>query len=386
MRKRKALLLRSLEILGFAVAAVSGFLNNFAAPEIATSARYQTGLLLFLCLIVLLTIAALASPKSRVWTIAGGAAFILAIPPSFLYPLAMARYTWESPGDPEKHLRGSDDSDFTDPVKEYLKEQPDQSASPENLALRFDLNKIWKPEAIERAGTTLLALYRWLVVSLATSVFCLLEANRASIQSQVSTAATSQLGLRLFRVFLASPSDVLAERNAAERVIAELNKTVAKDCGIVLESVRWEVDSIPGWNPDGVQAKIESDTRFDDVDMLIGILWARLGTAGPDGQTGTEREIRRAMDLRRTRGDRPEIMLYFSSSPLSPGQDAEQLLKVRCFRAEFTHQRIEDYDGESDFERRFRNHLTHFVLKHRSRFSPAGWIETDREPRRGQPG
>jgi len=180
MRDYKKLLTSFIEIVTFLLAAFGGFLKQIAPPE-ETGSTYAVGLLSFLVLIALMIISALArgTPGAkfrRNWILAGTAAFLVAIPPSFLYPSARQQYTWSyPPGSAVQRIRGGD-ADFTPEVKAFLRDHPEES-SPQKLARKFDLDEIWSSESLRQARTRLLALYAWLVLSLATAVFCLLEAN-----------------------------------------------------------------------------------------------------------------------------------------------------------------------------------------------------------------
>src|SRR5438093_1240130 len=52
------------------------------------------------------------------------------------------------------------------------------------------------------------------------------------------------------RIFLASPSDVAAERRYAAQIVEEINRTVAHSKGVILEVVRWEKNTYPGYGKD----------------------------------------------------------------------------------------------------------------------------------------
>jgi hypothetical protein len=181
MHNYRALLTSFIQVVAFLFASFGGFLKVIAPPE-QTGARYTVGILSFLTLLILLLLSALARTAPggkyrRIWIIAGASAFVLAIAPSFLYPRAIELYTWAYPPEkPIQRIRGLD-SDFTALVKTYLKENPGQSSDPQILARKFEISDIWTAESLTNASSRLLVLYAWLVLSLATAVFCLLEAN-----------------------------------------------------------------------------------------------------------------------------------------------------------------------------------------------------------------
>jgi len=198
-RDYKGLLISFVEIVVFLFAAFGGFLERVAPPE-QSGAPYIVGILSFLTLIALLIVSAVArsAPGERYrrrWIFAGVIAFGAALPASYLYPQSLRQHTWWYPPDkPVQRLRGFD-TDFTQPVKDFLKTNPEERA-PERLARNFELDQIWTQESIDHASSKLTAMYAWLVLSLATSVFCLLEANSSAKRSPTQKSRTPSTGGR----------------------------------------------------------------------------------------------------------------------------------------------------------------------------------------------
>src|SRR6185503_17165509 len=100
---------------------------------------------------------------------------------------------------------------------------------------------------------------------------------------------------RAVRVFVASPSDVSAERNALSSIVQEINQTVAAiapEKGIRLELVRWETHASPAaGRPQGV-----INDQIGEYDIFVGIMWRRFGTPTAEAGSGTEEEFNRAYD------------------------------------------------------------------------------------------
>src|SRR5450432_2908525 len=95
-------------------------------------------------------------------------------------------------------------------------------------------------------------------------------------------------------IFLASPGDVSIERRHVEEVVADLNRTVASDKGVILQVVRWEDDAFPGYGQDA-QALINAQiAKMADYALFVGIMWNRLGTPTPRGASGTVEEFEAA--------------------------------------------------------------------------------------------
>jgi hypothetical protein len=127
----------------------------------------------------------------------------------------------------------------------------------------------------------------------------------------------------LLQLFVASPSDVAAEREQLEGLVAEQNK-------IFCELLKWETDVRPAFGVDP-QAVVNSQIG-DEYDIFIGILWSRFGTETPRAESGTMEEFERAYSRMKSTG-KPEIMVYFKDAPVPPSKiDPTQLQKVQDFK------------------------------------------------------
>jgi tetratricopeptide (TPR) repeat protein len=83
----------------------------------------------------------------------------------------------------------------------------------------------------------------------------------------------------LLRIFLSSPADVAAERDAAERLIRQLAQELADR--VDLRLVRWE--NLERRADQGTfQAGIDRVAKVEECHLLIGILWTRLGVPLPE--------------------------------------------------------------------------------------------------------
>ena len=82
--------------------------------------------------------------------------------------------------------------------------------------------------------------------------------------------------ISLYKLFLASPSDVKEERLIVENVINDFNNTYSSQLNARIELCSWEKSSYPsvGEYP---QAVINSQIG-DEYDIFLGILWTRFGS------------------------------------------------------------------------------------------------------------
>lgn len=117
---------------------------------------------------------------------------------------------------------------------------------------------------------------------------------------------------RTLRVFISSPADVRPERLIAERVVRRLDQEFALH--LDLRAVMWEREPLLASHH--FQELI---TPPHDTDIVVVILWSRLGTALPGDRftgplsggevSGTEWEFEDAFKSYRERNS-PEILMY----------------------------------------------------------------------------
>jgi hypothetical protein len=170
--------------------------------------------------------------------------------------------------------------------------------------------------------------------------------------------------VRVVRIVVVSPGDLMVERRRLEAVVDELNRRLARERGCRLSLWRWETDSHPGLHLEGPQGLIDGAMRIEDADVVVGIFWKRFGTPTPDADSGTEHELRRAWRAWRESG-RPQVMVYFCQRPYMPKSTVEtvQQQRVLRFREEMPEQQLWwTYTTAGDFERAVREHLMAFIL------------------------
>src|SRR3954451_18617701 len=112
----------------------------------------------------------------------------------------------------------------------------------------------------------------------------------------------------VYNVMIASPGDVVTERNVAREVIAEWNAVHSSTRNLVLMPVGWETHSAPtmGKPPQ----EVINEQLLRNADLLVGIFWTRIGTATSTYASGTVEEIEEHLNA-----DKP-AMLYFSEAPV----------------------------------------------------------------------
>ena len=178
--------------------------------------------------------------------------------------------------------------------------------------------------------------------------------------------------VKVINVFIASTNDLGSERNTIKCIAEELNITFA-DWNVQFKTWGWETFMTPGMHVHGTQGKIDEQCRSDGCDVVIGVLWKRLGTPTSTGETGTEHEINQAIAGWR-RCQTPKVMVFFSKKAVPPGalEDAEQAVSLEMFKKRLPPEIVPmSYKSLKDFERQVRNALTSH-LKEVSDLVPKG--------------
>jgi hypothetical protein len=187
--------------------------------------------------------------------------------------------------------------------------------------------------------------------------------------------------VELIRVFLASPGDVEPERTIVRDVLNAVNQTVGKDKEVRFELVSWETDSIPAYGRDAQAILNDQMGDMTTIDLFVGIMWNRFGSATPRAESGTEEEFRRAVESLQKTG-KPEIMFYFNRAPYdaSTSEEGEQKVKVLKFKEEMRKNGLtQDYTGPEEFRELFRSHLEKWLLEHRPAIPTVFELESNLE-------
>ena len=180
--------------------------------------------------------------------------------------------------------------------------------------------------------------------------------------------------MKTLRIFISSPGDVYEERAIAQRVIDRIQSEYVGR--VVLEPVLWEHEPLVATA--NFQEQI---IKPSDTDVVIAILWARLGTRLPKGFTredgsrydsGTEYEFEEAIAGFRKNG-KPDLLVYRKTAPSSVRLDDEKELMERLeqkkklddFVEKWFHDKSEGtliaafhaFESPGDFENLLEAHL-----------------------------
>ena len=131
----------------------------------------------------------------------------------------------------------------------------------------------------------------------------------------------------IYRILIASPSDVAEEREIAKHVIYQWNADNAMESGIVLLPVMWETDVLPGMGQE--PQSIINEQIVADCDLAIALFWTRIGSKTNNARSGTVEEIRQVL------ANKKQVLIGFSQAPCPPSYfDAEQMTALREYQTE----------------------------------------------------
>jgi hypothetical protein len=129
---------------------------------------------------------------------------------------------------------------------------------------------------------------------------------------------------KVFRILIASPSDVIRERALIAEAFTRWNSGVSPKSNVVLQPIFWNLAAVPRLGP-GPQPVLNPQI-VDNSDARIGVFWTRLGTPTGVADSGTVEEIERIHSQGKP------VSLYFSNIATDPSLDLDQKRRLDAFK------------------------------------------------------
>ncbi len=167
---------------------------------------------------------------------------------------------------------------------------------------------------------------------------------------------------KIYKCFIASPSDTSKEREICDKVFMEINSTIGESMNFRVESRKWEQDVFPAFGIDSQD--VINNQIGSDFNIFVGIMWKKFGTPTNRADSGTEEEFINAHKQWEQNKD-IDLMLYFNKeAPELDDIDTEQLEKVREFSKKVAGLGglYYVYNGAAQFETDFKKHIQKVLL------------------------
>ncbi|MEP5253500.1 MAG: hypothetical protein ABJQ39_00445 [Winogradskyella arenosi] len=161
--------------------------------------------------------------------------------------------------------------------------------------------------------------------------------------------------IKQINLFISCPGDIIDEINSIEVIVKEINKTFGKIGNFTIQIVHWNEDTYTDIGEDG-QDIINNQI---DYDILIGILWMRLGTPTKRDKSGTVEEINRAI-----KNTEKQQLIYFKTAPPSNlnSINTSELNEVMEFKNELSNKILyKEFESIDKFETLFRLNLSNLI-------------------------
>jgi len=159
----------------------------------------------------------------------------------------------------------------------------------------------------------------------------------------------------VYRILIASPSDVSEEREITTRLIQNWNDVNSFSKKIVLLPLKWETHSSPTYDIRPQEA-INSQL-VDSADLVIGLFWAKIGSETGVEISGTIEEIKRAAN------NGKDVMIYFSKRGIDPSEiNIDQLSELNKFKQEvYKNALVENFHSVIDFRDKLTRQLEYKI-------------------------
>lgn len=161
--------------------------------------------------------------------------------------------------------------------------------------------------------------------------------------------------IKQINLFISCPGDIIDEIYSIEVIVKEINKTFGNIGHFAIQIVHWNEDTYTDIGQDG-QEIINNQI---DYDILIGILWMRLGTPTNREKSGTVEEINRAI-----KNPEKQQLVYFKTAPPSNlnSINTSELNEVMKFKKELSNKILyKEFETIDKFETLFRLNLSNLL-------------------------
>lgn len=157
--------------------------------------------------------------------------------------------------------------------------------------------------------------------------------------------------IRQINLFISCPGDIIDELNSIEVIVKEINKTFGNISNFSIQIIHWNEDTYTDVGADG-QDIINKQIVYD---ILVGILWMKLGTPTKRDKSGTVEEINRAIE----NPEKQQLIYFKTATPSNLNTiNTAELNDVMSFKKELSDKLLyKEFEDIEKFETLFRINL-----------------------------
>jgi len=164
--------------------------------------------------------------------------------------------------------------------------------------------------------------------------------------------------IQQIKLFISCPNDIKDEIDSIRFIVEEINKTVGEQNSYTIDCLNWTIDTYTQVGEDP-QAVI-NDQVEGEYDILVGLLWQKIGTPTKRDKSGTIEEINRAIA-----DPIKEKLIYFkTTSPENLNQiDLDELGKINIFKKDLSGKGVlyKEFNSIKEFESLFRINVMNLI-------------------------
>ena len=99
--------------------------------------------------------------------------------------------------------------------------------------------------------------------------------------------------IQKIRLFISCPGDIKEEINSVNLIAEEINKTSGRQNDYMLECLHWKLDTYTEVAED--PQEVINNQLDKEYDILVGLVWQKIGSPTKRDKSGTIEEISRAI-------------------------------------------------------------------------------------------
>lgn len=162
--------------------------------------------------------------------------------------------------------------------------------------------------------------------------------------------------IKQIHLFISCPGDIINEIDSIKLVIHDINKISGKQNNFSIEIVHWDEDTYTEKGEDA-QEVINDQIKYD---ILVGLMWMKIGTETKRDKSGTIEEINRALS-----NPSKEQLIYFKNTPPANLNElnTKDLEKVNSYKKELSERGVlyKEFNEIKKFESLFRINLSNLI-------------------------